>query len=380
MTTYKPNPTYYRVTWNQASPTNYTNLLGTRAGGLDGVSAYKYNNRVTVTGTQPVLSSNVLADGQTMIINQVTIPFDSSMDLQDIITQINLYSLMTDVIAHNGVQSDYLTLTNGMNHAGDPIDLMEGTGALAILGFEERAYTKHPSDVGSTFTNFADGDSFTINGIIITMSTAGGLDQTGAVSTINAKTREHGMIAQRAGTKIQLVSQYGGPWSLGGANISKLGFTAGNHGGYPTNITLSLRKTYANMRWEMVIQQLSMFATPFMVNDQLGTGNYNGQSELTTLSFTIGYEHPDQIATEDELNPGTMLYGTAAIKRAVARALTSNNNMNMNVFDPSLESRGAYCVRPNPIRVMNITVQGIDVPANILTIEGNVEVSMIAFA
>lgn len=380
MPTYKPNPTYYRVTWNQASPTDYTNLPGTRAGGLDGISAYKYNNRITVTGTRNVAAPGVLADGQTMVINQVAIPFDSGMDLQAIITQINLYSLMTEVIAHNGVQAGYLTLTNGMGHCGSPIDLQEGTGALAALGFQARAYTRQPSDVGGAFSTFSDGDSFTINGVLITMSTAGGLDQAGAVATINEKTAQHMVIAQRAGTRIQLVSISGAPWVLGGANITKLGFAAGNWGGHPTNITLSTRKSLANMRWDMVVQQLSQFSTPFSLNDQLGTGNYDGQSELTTMNFTVGYEHPDQVSTDDEFNPGSKLTGTNAIKRAVARALTSTNNYNMNVFDPTIEARGSYCVRPNSIRVQNLTVTGIDDPSNMLTLEGNISVSMIAFA
>lgn len=379
MANYKPNPTYYRVTWNQASPHDYTNLTDTRAGGLDAVSPYKYNNRVTVTGTQAI-TSTVMADGDTLMINQISLPFSSTDTLSDIIERINIYSMLTNVIAHNGVQSNYVTLTNGMGHCGEPIDVEEGTGALAKLGIAPGAYKNHPSVVGSAFSNFANGDSFAINGVTILMTTAGGLDQAGTVATINSLTLTTGVAAYRAGTKIQLTSLYGQPWTISGSNATKMGFNPGLYGGSPTNITLSLNKTLANMRWQMVVQQLEWFATPFLLNDQLGTGNYDGQTELTTMSFTVGYEHPDQIATADELNSGAMLYGTAAVKRAVARALVSSNTVNSNVFDPTLDTRGSYAVRPNPIRVMNLTADGIDIPSNLATIEGNISVTIISFA
>jgi ribosomal protein L29 len=288
--------------------------------------------------------------------------------------------MLTNVIAHNGVQSNYVTLTNGMGHCGESIDLEEGTGALAKLGIVAGAYKNHPVVIGGNFSNFANGDSFDINGITVLMTTAGGLDQAGAVATINSYTLATGVVAYRAGTKIQLASLYGQPWTISGSNAAKMGFNPGLYGGSPTNIELSLNKTLANLRWQMAVQQLEQFATPFLLNDQLGTGNYDGQTELTTISFTVGYEHPDQVATADELNDGAMLYGTAAVKRAVARALTSSNTSNCNVFDPTLDTRGAYAVRPNPIRVMSVTADGIDIPANLATIEGNISVTIISFA
>lgn len=379
MANYKPNPTYYRVTWNQASPHDYTGLTGSRAGGLDAVTPYKYNNRVYVTGWVNC-SSPVLSDGDSLLINDVEIAFSSTDTLADIIEKINMYSLLTDVIAHNYVSTNYLTLTNGMGHCGSVIELTEGTGALAKLGFAARGYKNHPSEVGSGFVSFSNGDTFTINGILVTMTTAGGLDQTGACATINALSYRHGVIATRAADQIQISSLYGQPWTLSGDQIAKLGFGAGRYGGSPNTYAQSVNKQLATMRWQQVVNQLELFSTPFMLNDQLGTGNYDGTGELTTMSFTVAYEHPDQIQTEDELNAGEMLTGTAAIKRAVARGLTASYTGNQQVFDPTIEARGALSVLPNPIRIVKLTANGIDTPDNIATIEGNITVSMIAFA
>lgn len=379
MANYSINPTYYRVTWDQASPTNYTGLTGTRAGGVDGVSARRYNNRISVTGTVSIVGTP-LADGDTMLINGKTVEFNSADTLSTIIEKINMASLLTNVIAHNGVGATYVTVTNSASDIGDVIELEEGTGALAKLGFTAGSYKSYPRVVGGAFTSFTNGDTFAINGITITMTTAGGLDQAGAVATVNAQLNNTGVIATKAAATVQLSSINDQPFTTSGANASKLGFPAGIYGGSPSTLQQSIDKTLANSRWQMVINQLEIFSTPFLMNDLLGTGNYDGSAPLTTLSFTVGYEHPDQISTEDELNPGTVLTGTAAIKRAVARGLTASYTGNFKVFDPTTETRGSYAIRGNPSRIMTLTADGIASPSNISTLEGNISVEMIAYA
>lgn len=381
MTNYSPNPFYFRITWNQGYPTDYTGLTGTAAGGLDAVTPFKYNQRVYVTGTVDA-SSAVLSTGDSMFINGTEISFDSSDVTATIIEKINMASVVTDVIAHNYVSANYVTLTNGLGHCGSVIELEEGTGALDKLGFTALAYSRHPSEVGSTFTNLTNGDTIIINGITITMTTGGGLNQHGVVSTINQYTYRTNVIAYKAATRIQFASLAGQPWILGGTGLTKIGFSAGAYGGSPNTMQQSLGKQQATMRWQMVINQLESFSTPFMLGDQLGTGNYDGTGELDTMSFTIGYDHPDQISTRDELSPGgsTMLYGVAAIKRAVARGLAATYTANQQVFDPTIEARGNYAITPNPIRIMKMTVTGIDTLANLATIEGNITVDFIAFA
>jgi hypothetical protein len=289
-------------------------------------------------------------------------------------------SVLTNVIAHNYVSSNYVTLTNGLGHCGDVIELYEGTGALAKLGFAANSYKSHPSEIGPTFTNLANGDTLIINAVTITMTTAGGLDQAGVCSTVNQYISKTGVIASRAADRIQFSSIFGQPWVLGGTGLTKIGFSAGSYGGFPNTIEQSIQKQQATMRWQMVVNQLESFSTPFMINDQLGTGNYDGTSELSTMSFTVGYEHPDQVATRDELNGDAMIYSEAAIKRAVARGLVANYTANQQVFDPTIEARGNYAVLTNPIRIMNMTATGIDTPSNLATIEDNITVTLISFA
>lgn len=382
MSTYKINPTYYRVTWDQSSPTDYTGMTGTQAGGLDNISPLAYNNRVSLTGTVAV-TSTPLADGDSLFINRQEIVFLSTDDLATILERINMASLLTNVIAHNGVSSNYVTVTNAAGDEGSYIELAEGTGALAKLGFTEGNYSFHPCVVGGSFTNFTNNDTFQINGVEIKMTTAGGLDQDGAVATVNALTLQTGVVAVRAAATVQLASVNGQPWTTTGANASKLGFPAGVYGGSPSTLQQSINKSLANMRWLMVIAQLEMFSTPFMMNDVLGTGNYDGSDELETFSFTVGYEHPDQISTvelEGEPNPGNVLTGNAAIRRAVARGLIATYKGNTNLFDPTMETRGSYAIRPNQVRVMTLTATGIDTLANIADVEGNISVTMIAYA
>lgn len=382
MSIYKLNPTYYRVIWNQTSPTDYSGLTGSQAGGLDSASPSAYSRRVSLTGTVSI-TATPLADGDSMFINGVEIIFSSADNLAAILERINLQSLLTNVIAHNGVSATYVTITNALGDEGTYIELQEGTGALAKLGFTEINYAFYPCVVGGAFTTFTNNDTFVLNGVTVTMTTAGGLNQAGAVSTINALTSKTGIVAVRAANTVQLASVSNQPWTTGGANASKLGFPAGIYGGNPSTYEQSTNKALANLRWQQVINQLEIFSTPFMLNDQLGTGNYDGSDELETFAFTVGYEHPDQISTvelDGEPNPGNVLTGTKAIKRAVARGLVATYRTGVNLFDPTIETRGDHAIRPNPVRVVKLTADGIDTLANIEDIENNLSVTMIAYS
>ena len=382
MSIYKINPTYYRITWNQTSPTNYSGLTGSRAGGLDSTSPSVYNRRVSLTGTVSI-TSTPLTTGDSMFVNGREIIFSSADNLAAILEKINLQSLLTNVIAHNDVGATYVTITNALGDEGTYIELAEGTGALAKLGFTAGTYAFYPCVVGGAFTNFTNNDTFTINGITVTMTTAGGLNQAGAVSTINALTTQTGVVAVRAASTVQLISVNNQPWTTSGANASKLGFPAGIYGGNPSTYAQSTNKALANLRWQQVINQLEIFSTPFMLNDQFGTGNYDGSTELDTFAFTVGYEHPDQVFTtelEGEPDPGNVLSGTGAIKRAVARGLVATYRTGVNLFDPTTETRGSYAIRANPVRVVKLTADGIDTLDNIGTVEGNITVTMIAYS
>lgn len=381
MTTYKPNPTYYRVIWNSASPNDYTALTGTQSGGLDNVSPIAYNRKISITGNASI-TSNVMTTGDSLLINNQEIAFISTDLLADIITTINMYRPLTNVIAHNAVSSTYVTLANANGFEGEPIQLAEGTGALAKLGITAGVYTDYPNAIGTSWTDLNNGANVTINDVTVTFTTAGGLDLTGAVDTINSYTNVTGVSAIPAAGNLQLTSTVNHPIYISGPNVSTIGFTAGPYGGSPSTIDQSTRKALANLRWQQVINQLEIFATPFMLGDVFATGNYDGSGNTTTFGFTVGYEHPDQILTvalPGEYDAGTTLTGTAAIKRAVARGLAAVYNCNVNLFDPTIEVRNSLAVRANPVRVVNLTATGIGTTGELADLEDNISVAMITY-
>ena len=158
MTTFSLNPTYYQVTWSNTTPNNYMSLSGNQAGGLDSTTALNYNRLVSVTGTVAV-STNVMSDGETMIINGHPITFNSGMDLTAVISEINLNSKFTGIIADQRVASTYITLANAPGEEGSAFYIAEGNGsALSKLGLTANTYQYYPNVVGGTFTSVGTGD------------------------------------------------------------------------------------------------------------------------------------------------------------------------------------------------------------------------------
>lgn len=380
MATYKINPTYFRVEWSQTSPTNYSGLSGTRAGGLDSTPPAKYNSRINITGNS---ANPTTAAGDTLVINGVMIEFGNS-NLAQIITEINMHSITTKVVAHNEISSTYITLTNASGYEADPIVVAEGNSGLAKLGIAAGAYKEFPCILGGAFGSVTAGNKIIINGALITL-TGSAIDT--VISDINTKTPQTSVRATKGAGRIQLNSVCGQPMVTASSapttiDPTAIGFPAGIYAGEPNTYAESASKALANLRWQMVIMQLEQSATPFVVNYQAGFGNFDGSSELDGFAFTVGFERPDTVVTVElpgEPSPGNVLTGAAAIKRAVARALVATYTSNVNLFDPTSELRNNVAVRPNPVRIVTLTADGFDTLANIATVEGNISVSMIAF-
>jgi hypothetical protein len=379
MTTFSLNPTYYQVTWSDVSPNDYSSLGANQAGGLDSTTALNYNRLVHVTGTTAV-TTNVMTDGETLIINGYSVVFDSSMNLAAVISAINLATKFTGVIADQRTASTYITLANAPGQEGAAFYIAEGNGsALSKLGLTADTYQYYPNIVGGTFTSVGTGDNVTINGINIVF-TAGNLAS--VVSQLNAYTPTTSVAALPAADKLQLTNVNGQPWAINSGNaISKLGFHVGNYGGYPITLVESENKERANMRWVQAVSELEQFSTPNFVGNVVRTGNLNGNGTCATFQFTIGYEHPDQVVTtalRTEPDAGNLLVGTAAVKRAVARAMVASMVSNRKVFDPTLSAYGAFANRPNAARIEQITAAGVDTVTNIITVEQNITVTQVS--
>lgn len=380
MPTFSPIPTYYQVTWNYTSPNGYTNTIvagSTQDGGLDSKKAFDYYRTITVTGII-LISGTPMSAGQTFIINGYTITFAAADTLNDIIRKINIWSRLTNVIADQRVQSGYISLSNSNNPgcAGQPFYIAEGNGALGILGLTANQYQSYPSLVGQSFSNVTVGSNIVINGYNVQFPAGGNVGV--VASAINAATPYTGVIAQQAANRLQLSTQQsGGPWNLNNVNAS-IGFVAGLYIGQPNTLVQSQSKELGNMRWEQVIAQLSMNTSPNYVDNLVVTGNYLGNAVPTTFSFTVGYEHPDQVRTvalPTEPDAGTVFIGEYAVQREVARALTNTWAGSRKVYDPTLNQVNVFAVYNNTPGIMNLTVSGIDIVANINVISQNITVT-----
>lgn len=385
MTIYKPNPTYYRVTWDQTGPNVYTGLTGTQAGGLDAVSPIDYHNKVSITGNGS-LAGTPMAGGDSLYINGVKIVFSGADTISDIIVKINMHGVLTNVIAHNLISANFITLTNASTHEGEPITLEEGSGALAVFDIVPGVYKHFPNIVGGAFAGLVGGNVFSFNGTNITFNAPADVSLAGCVNKINQYTQQTGVVAYTAAGTIQLSSINGQAIVIAsgdvGSNPTVIGFPAGVYRGAPYTLAQSEAKSLANLRWQMVINALEEFSTPFVLNDVFATGNYDGSAELDTFSFTIGYDHPDQIATFEargEPNPGNLLEGVDAIRRAVARGLIGTYSRNVSVFDPTIEVRGSHAIMPNAVRIKHLTATGVDMVSNTSLVEANISVTMIAY-
>ena len=104
--------------------------------------------------------------------------------------------------------------------------------------------------------------------------------------------------------------------------------------GYPTTTIGSLAKTRAFLRYKEILQEIGLMIEPQYTLDIVATGA-TPDIAATSISFTVVFDRVDYLSTSDELNPGIILMGVAAIKRAVARALCATTIHRTTIFDPS---------------------------------------------
>ena len=114
--------------------------------------------------------------------------------------------------------------------------------------------------------------------------------------------------------------------------------------GWPTSNALALAKARANVRWRIVIEQLGLTLNVLGIKDIMITGA-DINTAPSTVSFTVVYDRPSALFTNDEYNSGIVLSGTDAIVRFVERALLTTRTQNYtvlnsvsNVPDPLIKS------------------------------------------
>ena len=102
--------------------------------------------------------------------------------------------------------------------------------------------------------------------------------------------------------------------------------------GWPSSNSLALAKARANVRWGIVIEQLGLTLNVLGIKDIVVTGA-DINTAPTTVSFTVVYDRPSALFTDDEYNSGSVLSGTDAIVRFVERALLTTRTQNYTVLN-----------------------------------------------
>ena len=177
MNSYSFNPTYFEVSWNNNTPTDYSALTGNQAGGLDSETAWQIQSLIRTTGGS-VVSGTPFTSGETIIINNYTVTFSATDTLATAITKINLMTKFTGVYADQSIAGGYITLQNAPGYEGAPFYLQEGNGtALAALGLNNPGYypigqyTNFFSQVGqTTYSDVNVGSNISINNVTVTFS------------------------------------------------------------------------------------------------------------------------------------------------------------------------------------------------------------------
>ena len=386
MVTFQPTPTYYRVTWNLTSPTDYTGT-GTTAGGISPYTSNQYHTMVALTSYN---ATPTMTTGDTLSCNGYIIgPFDSGDNVAAIVDRFNLMNQYTNVMASVNF-SGYVTLQSAWPQSTLPIVLANVNGTpLTTLGFPVGAFSYKAPIYGGTFTTLGNTDTVVINGATITFTTAGGLNPAGACSTINAVSGVTGVVATRYAGNIQLNSLSLSPIYIGadtGAAASDLGFAASTV--YVPSMTFAQATAIeqGNMRWTGVASYIesNLTATVYGATAMTGTTT-SGNTPPTTVSWTVGIEHIDQLVTYTVAGEpeavNTQLVGPAAMERLIARALTSTWISNRSIWNSNVVIAGGT-VAYNDVQVVTqqVTAAAIDIASNVAVVEANLSVTQIAYA
>jgi hypothetical protein len=382
MSTYQLNPTYFRITWDNTSPTNYSVV---NFGGITPLTSLQYKDSVVLTGN---VNGPSMSTGDTLFLNNVEIgPFDSGDTVSDIVNRFNLMLPNTGVMASEN-WTGYVTLQS-MKPTSAAILLEEGVGTpCADIGLPTGTFGLTNPTYGGSFTTLTNGQSIILNGVTITFVT-GGLDVAGAVAKINSFTGVTDVVATPWTDKIQLNSLDGSPIYFGapgsGTATANLGFAINTAYGGQMYLQLAENIEKGNMRWKGIISSLSSSLTAYSYGVTVMTGSTTDGAQLPeTVSWTLGVENPDSVycitASNEPEGAGEVLTGTTAVKRLVARALVTDWSENRNVFNPGITVRGTLACRENPVIVENLTALALDTVGDIATIEDNITVALIPYA
>jgi len=152
-------------------------------------------------------------------------------------------------------------------------------------------------------------------------------------------------------------------------NLSPEFFAAENSDTFPSTLAFSLGIERTNMRYEEVIRAVSENIQPLFTAAIATTGRTE-DVPATAIQFTLPYDRPEYLSTEDEDNPGTTLTGVDALTRYVARGLVDDVVNNRQIYDPETTDDS------NTAQILEVTATKLY--ADVSTAEGNITVTEVA--
>jgi len=141
----------------------------------------------------------------------------------------------------------------------------------------------------------------------------------------------------------------------------------------PDSLAESLDIERANMRFEAVIRGVSTTIQPLFTADIVTTGR-TVDTPATNIKFTLPYDRPEYLDTEDETSVPDRLTGADAVKRFVARELIRDVVSNREVFNPEL-TPGVDAQELGP-QILEVTA--VKAAANLAAAEAGITVTEIA--
>lgn len=111
---------------------------------------------------------------------------------------------------------------------------------------------------------------------------------------------------------------------------------AGEFGGMPTTYAGSKAIARSNMRYNAIIDQLSLLAGFDITNIEVTGRGQNTAATSIEFVLTFHRNSSSYLKVEDSANPGTFLYGLDAAKRMIAKALSTDYNQNYSYWDPTV--------------------------------------------
>lgn len=142
---------------------------------------------------------------------------------------------------------------------------------------------------------------------------------------------------------------------------------------FPTTKILAQAKERANMRWEEVLVQCSLLIQPDIQYNVNAVGATEA-AEATSVEFVLKYDRPEYLKIEDELNPGTFLFGADAVKRFIAKALVTSLLSNRLYYNPEAAANKSGPQVQGPIIEDIVAAQLF---ATIVAAEANIAVTLL---